>query len=202
MRSIWSKLASRIVYQSPWIRVREDTVIKPDGKPGVYDVVELKGGIGVIAMTDKDEVFLVGQYRYAPDVYSWEIPKGAFETFESREEPLKTAQRELKEEAGISAREWIKLGTVHTLMGSTNDIVHLFLARGLQEGKASPEETEDIAVTRLPLDEVIEIMCAGKEIHVDLCGLHRSGKLTDATSIAAIFWAKSFLLGEKSVKPK
>jgi 8-oxo-dGTP pyrophosphatase MutT (NUDIX family) len=200
MRSIWSKLASKIVYQSAWIRVREDTVVKPDGKPGVYGVVELKGGIGVVAMTDKDEVFLVGQYRYAPGVYSLEIPKGAFQTFESKEDPLKTAQRELKEETGISAREWVKLGTVHTLMGATNDIVHLFLARSLQEGKASPEETEDIAVIKVPLGELIKIICAGKEILVNRRGFHHSDKLTDATSIAAIFWAKDFLLCQKSVK--
>lgn len=198
MKDVWSKLASKIVYQSPWIRVREDTVIKPDGKPGSYDVVELKGGIGVVALTDKGDVFLVGQYRYAPEVYSWEIPKGAFNTFGSDEDPLETAQRELSEEVGISAKYWAKLGTVHTLMGSTNDIVHLFLARGLQEGEAHPDEIEEIAVTKIALDELIQVIRSGSNIRRKSDGTDGQGKVTDATSIAAIYLAKDYLIEETS----
>jgi hypothetical protein len=72
----WKKLSSKTVYRNPWITVREDQVITPGGHPGIYGVVETRVATGVVALTDDQHIFLVGQYRYPLDVYSWEIPEG------------------------------------------------------------------------------------------------------------------------------
>ena len=95
------------VYENPWISVREDSVIRPDGEPGIYGVVHYKNtAVGVLPVED-DHVYLVGQYRYPLERYSWEIPEGGCP---EDEEPLRAAQRELREETGLEARNWRRLG--------------------------------------------------------------------------------------------
>src|ERR687890_1606450 len=106
----WRKISSREVYENPWIRVREDEVLRPDGEPGIYGVVHFKNvAVGVLAV-EGDELYLVGQYRYTLDRYSWEIPEGGCP---EGEEPLDAARRELEEETGLRARCWEKLGEAH-----------------------------------------------------------------------------------------
>lgn len=176
----WEKVKSKNVYSSPWIEVFHDDVIRPDGEPGIYSVVRTKGGIGVVAIKENKEILLVAQYRYAPAVYSLEIPKGAFNLFNSKENPLDVAKRELEEETGAQAKNWRKLGVVHTLMGSSDDIVHLFLATNISMGESLPEETEDLELLSVPLDNIDEIISEGLMIR------NTRAKMTDATSIAAI----------------
>src|SRR5438067_11246803 len=99
----WRTVSSRAVYDNPWIRVREDEVIHPDGQPGIYGVVHYKNlAIGILAIDDEGYIYLVGQYRYPMDRYSWEIPEGGCP---EGEEPLTAARRELQEETGLNARE-------------------------------------------------------------------------------------------------
>lgn len=172
MQNPWRTLRSRFVYDDPWIRVRVDDVIRPDHSNGIYSVVELKGGIGVVALDERKRVLLVGQFRYAPNKYSWEIPKGAFPSFEEKGSPLVTAQRELQEETGVTGSDWIYLGRLHTLMGSTNDEVHLFTVRNMAGGHASPEGTEVLQVKWVDQDEFWKLV--------------QRGDITDATSIAAV----------------
>src|SRR5580693_1650129 len=96
----WKTIGSREVYANPWIRVREDQVIRPDGKPGIYGVVEFRSyAIGVVPVTPEGETFLVGQWRYPLSLYSWEIPEGggAFDR-----PMLESAKKELREETGIT----------------------------------------------------------------------------------------------------
>ena len=89
-RSPWRTLRSRNVYENPWISVREDSVIRPDGEPGIYGVVHYKNtAVGVLPV-EEDHVYLVGQYRYPLERYSWEIPEGGCP---KDEEPLRAAQR-------------------------------------------------------------------------------------------------------------
>ena len=179
--SSWKKVKSNEVYSSPWIKVFHDDVIRPHGEPGTYSVVKTKGGIGVVAIKNNDEILLVSQYRYAPAVYSLEIPKGAFNTFRSKEKPLDAAKRELMEETGAEAKKWEKLGVVHTFMGSSDDIVHLFLATDISIGESSLEGTEDdIKLLSVPLDKIDGIISEGLEVR------NIKAKMTDATSIAAI----------------
>lgn len=180
--SAWETLSSRLIYSNAWLRVREDEIVRPDGNQGIYSVVEMKGGIGVVAATDRHEIYIVGQYRYAPAAYSWEIPKGAFESFGHAEDPLDTAKRELEEEVGLAAQQWAHLATVHTLMGSSDDEVHLFLAMGLSEGKPRLEGTEDITSRKVSFAQFLQMV--------------ESGEITDATSIAAVYLA-SLRLGQR-----
>lgn len=180
----WKKIKSHLIYGDPFIQVHCDDVICPDGKKGSYSLVKTKGGVGIVAISREKELYLVGQYRYAPDTYSLEIPKGAFTSFGSVESSLEAAKRELKEETGITADTWLQLGTVHTLMGSSNDIVHLFLATDLSLGQSSPEAVEDIRIFTVPFHQIGTIIRDGLIVNNEIF------KITDATSIAAIFLAK------------
>ena len=90
----WTTLSSRMVYENPWIRVREDQVVRPDGLPGIYGVVEFKNrAVGVLPVEDDGSVWLVGQYRYPLHAYSWEVPEGGGPESEL---PEATARRELR----------------------------------------------------------------------------------------------------------
>lgn len=175
----WIVKGSKYVYSDSWIRLRIDKVIRANGLKGVYSVAEIKGGIGVVPLTKDNKIVIVGQYRYAPDVYSWEIPKGAFSKFDSKENPLETAKRELKEETGITAGKWQKIAMVHTLLGSTNDKVFLFLVRDLRIGKPHPEKTEIIKIKKISFKTFYDMV--------------RKEEITDATSIAAVALAEKLL---------
>ena len=96
-RGPWRVLETRQVYANPWMRVREDQVLRPNGTPGIYGVVEFVSAVGVVALTLNEQVYLVGQYRYPTDGYSWEIVTGYADP---SEELVRSAQRELREERG------------------------------------------------------------------------------------------------------
>lgn len=166
----WTTLDSRIVYRNAWITVREDQVIRPDGNPGIYGVVESRLAVGVLALNDQNEVLLVGQYRYPVDCYSWEIIEGGAE---GSELPLATAQRELREEAGFEAATWEELGSAcHLSNCHSSETARFFVARGLRHVGAEPEGTEVLQVRSVPLEEAIRM--------VD------RGEITDAMSIIAL----------------
>ena len=166
----WRTLRSKEVYRNPWIRVREDEVLRPNGRPGIYGVVEMKVATGVVALTADRHVVMVGQWRYPFDQYSWEIVEGAAEPNES---PVEAAARELQEEAGLRADHWQPLGGPLWLSNSvTNEVAHLFVAQQLHETDAAPDETEMLKIRRLPLDEAV----------------HRAetGDIVDAMSVAGL----------------
>src|SRR5690606_11888068 len=131
MKNPWKTLDTKVVYENTWIRVREDVVVRPDGKPGIYGVVETRLAPGVAALTPENEVYLVGQYRYPMDSYSWEIIEGGSDDDESA---LDAAKRELREEAGLEASHWEALGPeIHLSNCHSNERGYLFLATGLTE---------------------------------------------------------------------
>lgn len=166
----WNTLSSREVYTNPWIRVREDRVVRPDGEPGIYGVVSAKLAVGVVALTDTDDVVLVGQYRYPLEHYSWEIVEGGVDHGETG---LEAIQRELVEEAGYTAEHWERLGGDFALSNSFSDeIAHLYVARGLTSVPRDPDPTEVLTVRHMPLDEALAM--------VD------DGEITDAMSVLGL----------------
>ena len=149
----WQTLSSREIYRNEWMRVREDRVITPGGKPGIYGVVETSPAIGIVTLDENLQTYLVGQYRYPLKTYSWEIPEGGAEPGET---PLKAAKRELREETGLLAAKWTRLGSLYTSNSITNEIGYVFLAESLTEGDAKPEHTEDLKIKRLPFLEAYQ----------------------------------------------
>ena len=149
----WRTQSSRVVYTNPWIRVREDQVLRPDGHPGIYGVVEMNLAAGVLALTPVGEVVLVGQWRYPFGTYSWEIIEGGVDPHET---PLQAAARELQEEAGLRAERWTPLGAPLQMSNSTTDeVAHLFIAEDLHAVDAAPDETELLKTRRIPLETAI-----------------------------------------------
>jgi 8-oxo-dGTP pyrophosphatase MutT (NUDIX family) len=166
----WQTLATRIVYVNQWLRLREDTVIRPDGHEGIYSVVEMRPSVGILALNEADEVALVTQWRYTLGRMSVEIPTGGSET--SDPDPKAAAARELREETGLSARHWRELGFVDNSNGSTNDTAHMFLATGLQTGVATPDPEEQVTLSWMPFGQAVAEVLAGS--------------ITEAVSVAAI----------------
>ena len=165
----WRTVSSRQVYENPWISVREDQVVRPDGEPGIYGVVHYKNiAVGVLAVED-DHVYLVGQYRYPLETYSWEIPEGGCP---EGEEPLTAARRELREETGLEAKSWRWLGEAYLSNSVADEYAMWFLATGLVPGEERPEGTEKIRVHHVPLREALAMAL--------------DGRITDALSIVAL----------------
>ncbi|GCD19370.1 hypothetical protein CTKZ_09320 [Cellulomonas algicola] len=158
----WTTTGSRVVYENPWIRVREDQVLRPDGGPGVYGVVEVRNhSVFVVALTDDDEVVLVSQRRYTTGAVSVEVPAGGTDG----EDPLVAAQRELAEETGLAARAWTAVGRMDALNGIADAPEHVFLARGLSplvddDGHGRVEEGID-TVRTVPFADVLALVADG-----------------------------------------
>lgn len=170
----WKKISSKYVHENPWYKVRQDQVIMPDGKPGVYNVVETRGAVYIIAMNDEREVALVKQERYTTGIESYEAPAGGIE---EGEDPLETAQRELPEETGYVAKEWKKLSVTQAANGISNAIYHVFLATKLEKAGFDAQAEEGITDVKFALLEEIDHMI-------------KNGELSDSPTIAAIHAAK------------
>lgn len=155
MENPWKTISSKDIYKNQWIRLREDQVITPTGTRGIYGVVETKPAIGVVALTKELETYLVGQYRYTLNAYSWEIPEGGGK---DGEDTLNGAKRELKEETGLTAEKWTFLDTLYTSNSITDEIGYVYLAEDLQKGDALPDDTEQLEIRKLPFKEAWQMV--------------------------------------------
>lgn len=174
----WQITAEKKVYDNKWISVTEYDVINPAGGQGIYGKVHFKNlAIGIIVLDDEFNTYLVGQYRFPLDEYSWEIPEGggALNT-----NPIDSAKRELLEETGLVAHEWTLLLKLHLSNSVSDEYSYIYLARQLEQFDAMPEDTEQLIVKKLPFDEVWKMT--------------EQGKITDAMSVAAIMKIKLMLL--------
>jgi 8-oxo-dGTP pyrophosphatase MutT (NUDIX family) len=159
-RGPWTILSERLGYENPWMRVREFDVLRPDGQPGLYGVMEPRqAAIGVLPVFDNGDTVLVGQHRFALDAWSWELPEGGGPEGVA---PLESAKRELEEETGLRAAHWRPLSEFDVSNSITSERAYSFIAWGLSEGTPDREGTEaDMQMRRLPLREALEMAISG-----------------------------------------
>lgn len=167
----WTTLSGEVKYDNRWIRVTEFQVLNPSGGKGIYGKVHFKNkAIGIIALDEHDNTWLVGQYRYTLSEWAWEIPEGGGPMDSS---PLESAKRELKEETGLTAAKWTQIARIHLSNSVSDEEGFVFLAEDLTHGESELEETEaGMKVMKLPLRDAIAM--------VD------EGKITDSLSVIAL----------------
>lgn len=180
----WKILSEKEIYDNPWIKVTEYSVINPSGGEGIYGKVHFKNhAIGIVALDEQMNTYLVGQYRFALGQYSWEIPEGGGSL---GVDILESAKRELKEETGLVAEEWTTLIKSHLSNSVTDELSTVFLARNLKQEDATPEETEQLVIKKMPFDEVYRMV--------------EEGIITDSVSVIAILQVKIMLLTGRLTK--
>jgi len=177
MKNPWQSLTHEEVYDSPWITVHHEQVITPGGTNGVYGWVHYKHiALGVIPIDQEGYTWLVGQYRYPGKYYSWEIPEGGGKM---TEKPLDAIARELKEETGLTANQYEHLITMHLSNSVSDEVAHIYLATDLTIGESMPEDTEELVLKRLPIQEAIAMV-------------HR-GEITDAMSVGGLLKVEHYI---------
>lgn len=177
----WKIVSEEVKYDNKWIDVTEYSVINPAGNQGIYGKVHFKNiAIGILPLDHEMNTYLVGQFRFVLDAYSWEIPEGGGPL---EEDELLSAKRELKEETGLIAGEWTELQRMHLSNSVSDEGAVLFLARGLVQEEAMPEETEQLVIRKLPFAEAFKMVL--------------KGEITDAMAVAAILKVQLLLLEGK-----
>lgn len=167
----WKTLSAEVKYENRWITVTEYQVINPAGGQGIYGKVHFKNrAIGIVPIDTEGNTWLVGQFRYTLDAWSWEIPEGGGPFDQTI---MEAAQRELKEETGLEAVSWTEIMTLHTSNSVTDEVGFVFLAEDLRAGAVQPEETEaDMKVWKLPFRDALTMVM--------------NGEITDSLSVMAI----------------
>lgn len=169
MKNPWKKISSKTVYKNPWIKVREDVVVRPDGRRGIYGVIENGPSVFIVPLTEKQETYLVGQFRYTTGVFSWEVPGGGSDG----RSLLRAAKRELAEETGLTARRWSHVGRFQVFNGFCNEWGHIYIARDIKSTDTSKQGDEGISkMKKVLLKNALKMV--------------RSGEITDSASIVAL----------------
>lgn len=177
----WQIKSEKAVYDNPWISLTEYQVTNPSGNPGIYGKVHFKNrAIGVLPLDAELNTYLVGQYRFTLNQYSWEMPEGGGPLNEA---PLDAAKRELLEETGLVAVNWIEIQRLHLSNSVTDELSILYVATDLTQHEAEPEDTEQLIVKKVPFDEVYRMV--------------NDGEITDAMTVAAVLKVKLLLLEKR-----
>lgn len=177
----WQITSESEVYDNPWISLTEYQVINPSGNPGIYGKIHFKNmAIGVLPLDDEMNTYLVGQYRFPLNQYSWEMPEGGGPI---GTDPLESAKRELLEETGLKADSWTEIQRLHLSNSVSDELSILYLARGLQQFEPEPEDTEQLTIKKLPFAKAYQMVC--------------NGEITDAMTIAAVLKVQLMITEEK-----
>ena len=171
-----SLLSLKNVFRGRVIEVNIERVQLPNNAVADLEIIHHPGGAAVVAANERREICLLHQFRHAANGWLWELPAGKID---NREPPLQTAQRELEEEAGVTAASWQSLGDIVSSPGVFTEVIHLFLATGLRVAAAKPEEHEVLEIHWKPIAEVLQMA--------------QDGELRDAKSLVGIFRAVSRL---------
>ena len=177
----WKVKSEKEVYDNAWIKLTEYQVINPSGNPGIYGKVHFKNiAIAIIPLDADLNTYLVGQYRFTIDQYTWEVPEGGGPL---GIDPLESAKRELLEETGLKANEWMEIQHMHLSNSVSDEFCIIYLARGLEQHEAEPEDTEQLIVNKVPFDEVYRMVC--------------NNEITDSAAVAGILKVKLMMLEGK-----
>lgn len=177
----WKTLSTEEKYDNPWIRVTKSEVIDPGGGEGEYGVVHFKNlALGIVPIDAEGNTWLVGQFRYPLNRYTWEIPEGGGSLVV---DPLESAQRELLEEAGISAKKWQLIQEMDLSNSATDERALLYLATDLSFSEPNPDENEELQLMKVPFVEAYERVV--------------SGELRDSLTVAAILKLRTLQLEGK-----
>ncbi|MFN3691415.1 MAG: NUDIX domain-containing protein [Fervidobacterium sp.] len=168
------------IFKGSLLKVFKDEVILENGVSSTREYVLHPGAVAVVPVTDDNKVVLVEQYRYPIKMKLLEIPAGKFDR--PGEDPLECAKRELEEETGLKAQEYVYLGYIHTTPGFSNEVIHLYLARKLYKGVLNPDE-----------DEILRVYFEDFDVVLEKC---INGDITDVKTIAGIMKAYFRLRGE------
>ncbi len=168
--------SSRIVWSCPWYSVRQDEIITPDGRPGIYNTVETTDAVWIVPVTPEGQIVMIYNYRYTVDDWCWEVPAGSVKPGQTVEE---AAREELLEEVGGTAVSLQKIGQFYTANGFCNEVGHYFLATGVTLGATNHESTEVMDIRPLPIDEALRMA--------------RAGEISDGTAVLALLLSESTL---------
>jgi ADP-ribose pyrophosphatase len=174
----WKITSQKSIYDNPWISLTEYQVLNPSGNPGIYGKVHFKNvAIGILPLDADLNTYLVGQYRFPLDSYSWEMPEGGGPV---GTDPLESAKRELLEETGLKASQWTEIQRMHLSNSVSNELSIIYLARDLAQFEAEPEDTEQLIINKVSFAEVYRMVC--------------EGEITDSMTVAAVLKVQLLLL--------
>lgn len=169
----WKILSADTRYENPWIKVVHHEVTDIAGNPGIYGTVHFKNtAIGIIPLDRELNTWLVGQYRFPLQDYSWEIPEGGGEATATT---LDSAKRELREETGITAASWEKILDMHLSNSVSDEKAVIYLAQDLEFGEAEPEDCEELVIRKVPFTEALRMAL--------------DGEITDSITVAGLLAA-------------
>lgn len=169
-------ISTKKVYENPWISVREDAVLKPNGSEWIFGIVSIQTGANVIIIDESNNIYLNLEYSYGLGDYEHKLPWWGIDPWET---PLEWAKREILEEVGIIAHEWISLGSFRPLTSVLDTVEHIFLARDIERGNTYHESGEVIKTVKIPYRDALEMVMKNEIIH--------------ASSIIAILKAQKYL---------
>ncbi|MCR5352788.1 MAG: NUDIX hydrolase [Clostridiales bacterium] len=176
----------KYIFKGKIINLRTDTALLPNGKTAQREIIEHRGGVCVLPLDEKKNVIFVRQFRYAYMKELLEIPAGKRDT--EYEDPLECGKRELLEETGITAKEYVFLGELYPSPGYTDEVIYTYLARGLSYGESRPDEDEFLSFEKIPFEKAYEMVL--------------NGEIKDAKTLSAILKAHALLEKENEREAK
>jgi 8-oxo-dGTP pyrophosphatase MutT (NUDIX family) len=177
----WTTLSSEHIYDSPWIELTKHNVLTPNKTSGTYSVVHFKNlAIGILPLDKDYNTWIVGQYRYPINQYSWEIPEGGGALNVA---PLDSAKRELLEETGITANKWTKIQEMYLSNSVSDEHCTLYIAQDLSFAESHPDDDEELEVRKLHFNELYKMV--------------ESGEIIDSLTVSAVLKTKILILEGK-----